>query len=60
MVPTRAAIGSSVLPLSTVAVVREVMLLLKGGVEVGLATCVDEICVSSVELGFLVDLTAFA
>ena len=58
-VPTRPAIGSSVWPFSAVAVVSEVLLLLKGGVEVGLATCADDICVSSSELDFL-DLIAFA
>ena len=60
VVSTRPAIGSSVWPLSAVAVVGEVVLLLKGGVEVGLVTCADDICVSSSELDFLVDLIAFA
>ena len=60
VVSTRVAIGSSLLPLSAVAVVSEVLLLLKGGVEVVFVTCADDICVSYSELDFLVDLIAFA
>jgi hypothetical protein len=59
-VSTRVAIGSSVLPLSAVAVVSEALLLLKGGVEVGFVTCADDICASCSELDFVVDLIAFA
>ena len=60
VVSSRVVIGASVLPLSAVAVVSKVVLLLKGGVEVGLVTCANDICVSSSELDFLVDLIAFA
>ena len=62
MVSTRVAIGSSVLPLSAVAVVEKVLLLFKGGVEVGFGwvSFADDICASCSELDFLVDLIAFA
>jgi hypothetical protein len=62
VVSTRVAIGSSVLPLSAVAVVEKVLLLFKGDVEVGfgLVSFADDICASCSELDFLVDLIAFA
>jgi len=60
VVSARVALGSSVVPLSAVAVVGEVLLLLTGGVEVGFVIFADDICASYSELGFLVDLIAFA